>query len=175
VGVQLSRSSGHLLAVFALHNLEEVAHLPHDLARHAELLDRLGVPTGWRRRDLMAVATTLLTSMAFAGLREADRASSRRRDGMAVAIAAALGGNAVTHGVRAAADRAYNGGLGTSPVMLLAAVRVAGQARRRGQLSGSQVWNIAIAANAAVPPLVLVALAAGDAIVGVTRSRAGRS
>lgn len=157
----LSRPSGHLLAVFALHNLEEVAHLPRDLARHAELLDRLGVPTGWRRREVMAVATTLLTSIAFAGLQEADRAPSRRRDGMAVAVAAALGGNAVTHGLRAAADRAYNGGLGTSPVMLLAAVR--------------RVWSIAIAANAAVPVLVVAALAAGDALVSGTRSRAGRS
>lgn len=173
--MHLSRPSGHLLAVFALHNLEEVAHLPHDLARHAELLDRLGVPTGWRRRDVMAVATTLLTSIAFAGLQEADRAPSRRRDGMAVAVAAALGGNAVTHGLRAAADRAYNGGLGTSPVMLLAAVRVAGQARRRGQLSDRRVWSTAIAANAAVPVLVVAALAAGDALVSGTRSRAGRS
>ncbi len=172
--MHLSRPSGHLLAVFALHNLEEVAHLPRDLARHAELLDRLGVPTGWRRRDVMAVATTLLTSMASAGLREADRVPSPRRDRMVLAVAAALGGNAATHGLRAAADRAYNGGLATSPVMLLAAVRVAGQALRRGQLSRRQAWSIGIAANAAVPPLIVGSVAAGEALVGAILRRAGR-
>lgn len=170
----LSGPSCHLVVVFGLHNVEELAHLPHDLARHRAALDRLGVPAQWRQRDVMAVATTLLTGLAYALLRVAERRSDAVGDGMTLAVASALGGNAVTHALRATADRAYNGGLATSPLMLLAAVRAGGRARGRGHLTGRHALAIGSAANVAVPPLIMGSLAIAQQLVSRGRSLDGR-
>lgn len=99
-----------------MHNLEEIAHLPQDVARNRQRLDRLGVPAEWGRRDVMAVATTMLTGSSYAVLARAERRPGAVGDVATLAVAAALGGHAVTHGLRAAADRAYNGGAGHESV-----------------------------------------------------------
>lgn len=158
-----------MVLVFVMHNLEEIAHLPQDVARIGQRLDRLGVPAEWGRRDVMAVATTMLTGSSYAVLARAERRPGAVGDVATLAVAAALGGHAVTHGLRAAADRAYNGGLATSPWMLGASVQLAGSARRRGRLSVQQASGIAAAANIAVPVLIVGSLATARTVVGCLR------
>lgn len=154
-----------LLIIFAVHNVEEVAHLPADVARYQQFFDRMGARKDWLQRDVMSIATASLTALCAVSLSRARRRPGPVGDGVAIAACAALGGNALTHAARAAADLGYNGGLATSPALLWAAWRLGRQATSHGSLSPGQVLAVLVAANAAVPPLIIASLATAHRLV----------
>lgn len=152
------RSPDPLLAVFVLHNVEEVAHLPTDLDRVRARLERSPIDVSWLGRREMSIATALLTVLAGSVLAVADRSRGRAGDLLGLSVAGALGGNAITHLARAGAARRYNGGLLTSPLMLVAAARRVAATAGAGRLSPAQAATAVAAGNLLVPPLIVGSL-----------------
>jgi hypothetical protein len=150
-----------LALVFAVHNVEEFAHFRQDRAR---ALAR--VPAGsrieeWYRPDGMAVALLLLTGLAGGLLSLPGEEPDRAADGVALAGSAALAFNAVTHVGRAVAERRYNGGLLTAPLMFATAVALRRGIDRRSTLPRRARAALTGVGVAAVPALIAASLEAG--------------
>lgn len=137
-----------LIAVFTLHNVEELIFLERDLTRMQPLLERFGVDPGYYRKDRVVLAMVALNVLAGAALLGGSRPSRPRS--IVVLTAGGLGGNALAHLARGVALRSYHGGLATSPVMLAlsaAVTRQVSSVTQRQQVTRTA----ALGAIAAVP------------------------
>ncbi|WP_432504025.1 HXXEE domain-containing protein [Kineococcus arenarius] len=149
-----------LLAVFTLHNAEEVA-----LARAAppvdpRVLQRLGLPADAHRPDRFALAAGALTAASGAVLAAARRGgpSATGRQAAVAALTGALGGNAAAHLGRAALTRRYNAGSGTAPALLAASATVLAGTVRGGDLTARRAVVCAALGALAVVPVTAAAL-----------------
>ncbi|MCS6710698.1 HXXEE domain-containing protein [Brachybacterium sp. EF45031] len=145
-----------LLGIFALHNVEEIIHLPRDRAPLPVWAVRRGP---WADTPSYAVATGLLTVAVSAASIAGIRAHGLRRGVLLGGPSAALLGNAASHMARALLQRHYNGGLATAPAMALLAGRVFASGTR--SIGPSAHRCTFIAANLAAVPAIIGALLAG--------------
>lgn len=146
------------MSIFALHNLEEVLFIQRDMERNKDKLEALGVHPGWYRRDRMALATAMLTAAAHLASRNADNPRTGTQAALSATVAGALGGNALSHLIRAAIQRSYNGGAATSLLMLPAAGDTLHQLVSAGHLTHRQATIAVIAGNIVTFPLIFASL-----------------
>lgn len=110
-----------LLAIFAMHNIEEIAHFSQDVEALPDWVKESGP---WHDVRSFATATGLLTATVGAASCAGLKMRGRPRTVLLGIPAAALAGNAVSHITRALIQRRYVGGLVTAPAMGLIAARV---------------------------------------------------
>ncbi|OFL65524.1 MULTISPECIES: HXXEE domain-containing protein [Brevibacterium] len=154
-----------LLAVFALHNLEEITHLSRELEELPAWARRRGP---WTDTSSFAVATGLLTGAVSAASFAGVRSGGLRRAVLLGGPSAALVGNAASHMGRALVQGRYNGGLVSSPLMALLAGRVFAAGTR--SISPFARRRTFIAGNLAALPLIVGALGAGRVLTHIYTS-----
>jgi hypothetical protein len=113
----------------------------------------------------MALATGLLTAVAFGLSRGLDNPRHGREAFLGAAVAGGLGGNALSHVGRALGQRRYNSGLPTAFVMLPFAVQVLRNMSTRDLLTGRQVIAAAATGNVVAVPMIFLALAAARRVL----------
>ncbi len=148
-----------LLGVFAVHNVEEIAHLPKDLEKLPTWMTRRGP---WADAPSSGVATGLLTVAVSAACLVGVRSEGLRRAILLGGPSAALAGNAGVHIGRALIQRCYHGGLASAPVMAVLAGRIFLSATRSS--SPAVRRRVFAAGNLASLPLIVGALRAGRAL-----------
>ncbi len=156
-----SVASRALALVFAAHNVEEYAHFREDRAHLRRRLPPGGILEQWYEPDTMATALLLLTGLAGGLLSLPSKDPDPVTDGVAVIGSTALAFNALTHLARAAAERRYNGGLITAPLMFATAVALRRGVDRRTSLAPRTRRILTAAGVVAVPALIVGALEAG--------------
>lgn len=155
---------GHvLLAVFAVHNMEELVTASRIPLVEDTLLRRTGLDPGHLRTDRVALAMAALTGAAGILLR--DRAPRHRgqappRVGPSV-VAGALAANAAAHLGRSLRTRRWNPGLATAPAVAAAAVAVL---RRTGQGRPGVCALATLTGAAASVPATVLALRSARAV-----------
>ncbi|GEA81686.1 HXXEE domain-containing protein [Cellulomonas uda] len=151
----MSDERATMLAVFAVHNAEEIAFGDRGTPFDPAVLARVGLePEDYGPRR-MALATAVITAAVAALTRGLEDSPGPVRAGAAVAAAGALALNGASHVGRAVRLREYNPGLVTAPALLVASARAARSAARAGGLRpGTTAACVAAGAVVTLPVIV---------------------
>jgi len=145
----MSGTQALLLAVFGVHNAEEVAFGDRGEAIDPRLLARFGLQAADYQPQRLALATAVLTGAVAALTGACDVPAGRARAAAAVVAAGALAVNGAGHLGRAARTRTYNPGLVTAPLLLATSLRAVRRAAHGGGL-GAATTATCVAAGAAL-------------------------